>query len=215
MNRRRNLAAGVAIFLTLTLSGVARPQTQPEQANFPRPVPLGVSFGNIGSVRLFKSASGEVTGVNCEFGTLGALVQDQSGNQYALGAGHAMNAGPTGLLTSGAMVQPSLTDTPYPDGAFAGCYQNPANKIANLTLVVGTPGLKEAQGGRGNSAGNCWRYHQFSVLSRSCGQRSPVAEKETRHTESRKIDGTDHGDHNGRNREVGNARLLQRDPGWH
>lgn len=107
-----------ALFLCLSLAmfsaaGAANDQWQP------RPVPLGVSGGNVNDAsRLY-----------CCSGTLGALVQDLLGVQYVLSNNHVLaktNKGTIGDL----IIQPGLIDQ---EGA---CYKDFNDGVANLSKYV-------------------------------------------------------------------------------
>jgi len=79
---------------------------------FPRPVPIGVSTGNIGQ---------------CLAGTISARVKDGAGSVYALSNNHVFaleNLAPTGSL----VVQPGVYDT--------GCKVNTGNAIGSLSAYV-------------------------------------------------------------------------------
>ena len=89
----------------------------------PRPIPLGISGGNIRSV--IKNKKGKVSG--CFSGTLGSMVQDSSFNQYILSNNHVLadqNKAKPGQL----IVQPGLVDV--------GCLKAPGNAVATFSSAV-------------------------------------------------------------------------------
>ncbi len=76
----------------------------PQQTALYRPIPLGISGGNINSILKTK---GKATG--CFSGTLGSMVQDTDGNEYILSCNHVLadqNQAKPGQL----IVQPGLVD---------------------------------------------------------------------------------------------------------
>jgi hypothetical protein len=89
----------------------------------PRPIPLGVSGGNINA--FFGTGRNEF----CSSGTLGSMVQDQSGNQYILSNNHVLadsnEASPGDLI-----VQPGLAAKKIK------CRQFPNDAVANFTRTV-------------------------------------------------------------------------------
>ena len=108
----RYLAIAVALpVCVLTIVAASMPAgavvTCNQQTTLPRPIPLGVSGGNINSFVKFRHQKG------CSSGTLGSLVQDQSSNQFILSNNHVLadvNKAKHGEL----IVQPGLVDTgPY------------------------------------------------------------------------------------------------------
>ena len=104
-------AAFVACMLTLSVASM--PQSAcaqcdisppPQQTALSRPIPLGISGGNINSI---LKAKGKATG--CFSGTLGSMVQDTDGNEYILSCNHVLadqNQAKPGQL----IVQPGLVD---------------------------------------------------------------------------------------------------------
>jgi hypothetical protein len=110
---RRRLATGLGGFLLLGAM-VAAAGTQDRN---PRPIPLGISGGNIH----------DMDGFYCCGGTLGSLVEDAAGNQYILSNNHVI--GRSGRATVGdAIVQPGLLDV--------GCQTIPGDAVADLTTWV-------------------------------------------------------------------------------
>ncbi len=86
------------------------------------PAFLGISGGNYNSV---STVSGSTS---CGTGTLGALVQDSSGNHYVLGSEHvlARNSATRGTAAvNEPIVQPGLVDL--------GCWQDPTDVVAQLS----------------------------------------------------------------------------------
>jgi hypothetical protein len=95
------------------------PPTQ--QTALSRPIPLGISGGNINS----SLKTGKVTG--CFSGTLGSMVQDPNGNQYILSNNHVIadqNKAKPGQL----IVQPGLVDVQ--------CLKAPSNAVAMFSRAV-------------------------------------------------------------------------------
>ena len=96
------LAIGVAS-MPQNASGQCDVTPPPEQTALPRPIPLGISGGNIHSTIKIGKAKG------CFSGTLGSMVQDTDGNQYILSNNHVIadqNKAKPGQL----IVQPGLVD---------------------------------------------------------------------------------------------------------
>ena len=95
------------------------PPTQ--QTALARPIPLGISGGNIKSITKMKKVRG------CFSGTLGSMVQDSSSNQYILSNNHVIadqNKARPGQL----IVQPGLVDVQ--------CAQSPSNEVATFSRAV-------------------------------------------------------------------------------
>lgn len=89
---------------------------------YPLPSVLGVSGGNIKSVKIGKK------GVTCCPGTLGAVVQKSNGKLFVLGSNHvlARNSSALGSASIGeGIVQPSLPDL--------GCWQDSTDIVARLS----------------------------------------------------------------------------------
>jgi hypothetical protein len=91
----------------------------------PPPSYLGISGGNINSIVIQKTG-----GVSCYAGTLGALVQDSSGNQYVLSTNTVLArvSGKKSAKRGEAIVQPGLQDT--------GCWQSQNDGVAQLSKWV-------------------------------------------------------------------------------
>lgn len=91
----------------------------------PPPSFLGVSGGNINSISLSKTGT-----VSCSAGTLGALVEDSSGNQYVLSTNKVLArvSGKKGAKPKEAIVQPGLEDL--------GCWQATNDTVAALSKWV-------------------------------------------------------------------------------
>ena len=91
------------------------------------PAFLGVSGGNINNVASDKSGN-----YTCGTGTLGALVQDSSGNPYVLSTNHVLarnSATSKGSARANeALVQPGLQDL--------GCWQDTTATVAGLSKWV-------------------------------------------------------------------------------
>jgi len=104
-------AAFVACMLTIGVASMPQSASAqcdvtppPQQTALSRPIPLGISGGNINSILRTK---GKATG--CFSGTLGSMVQDTDGNQYILSNNHVLadqNQAKPGQL----IVQPGLVD---------------------------------------------------------------------------------------------------------
>jgi hypothetical protein len=111
--------AVVASFVAmLVISTPAAAQVCDQNARLPRPIPLGVSGGNINDV-FFHSGS-----KFCAGGTLGSLVQDSSANQYILSNNHVL-ARVNIALKGERIIQNGLQDT--------GCVKTGGNTVARLT----------------------------------------------------------------------------------
>ena len=98
------LAIGVALTPQSASAQLCTDVPPPQQTALMRPIPLGVSGGNIRS--LIKT-NGKDRG--CFSGTLGSMVQDSSNNQYILSNNHVLadqNAAEPGQL----ILQPGLVD---------------------------------------------------------------------------------------------------------
>jgi hypothetical protein len=117
------IAATFAVCV-LAVGGASMPAcalTCDQQTTLPRPIPLGVSGGNINA---FSSNH-----KFCFVGTLGSLVQDGSANQYILSNNHVLadiNIAQPGEL----IVQPGLGDTA------PACTQTPGDAVATFTRTV-------------------------------------------------------------------------------
>lgn len=94
-----------------------------QQTTLPRPIPLGVSGGNI-------NAFGKMNHQEfCFGGTLGSLVQDSSDNQYILSNNHVLadiNKATPGQL----IVQPALAENGI------NCQKMPGDAVATFTRTV-------------------------------------------------------------------------------
>lgn len=119
MKRRFHLIWVVAIVIS---SAPAFGQTC-STGEYQRPIPLGISGGNIDCVNRRC----------CTSGTLGALVQDGSGNQYILSNNHVLarsRSGKNRRAIGEPIVQPGLVD------AAPVCAKNPQTAVANLSRWV-------------------------------------------------------------------------------
>lgn len=129
-----SVGSGKAVSWTRILLNAAGVNSDPaaHQAREPVPVPMGSSAGSNAD---YDSSAGKLT--DCCGGTLGAVLQDASGNQYVLSNNHVFARSDQGI--SGDMVvQPGLIDngcTPY--GVGPG-----TTPVATLT---GYPSLNSAQ----------------------------------------------------------------------
>ena len=94
-----------------------------QQTTLPRPIPLGVSGGNINSFVKFRHQKG------CSSGTLGSLVQDQSNNQFILSNNHVL-ADVNKAKHGEFVVQPGLVDT----GPV--CTKTPSDAVATFSRTV-------------------------------------------------------------------------------
>ena len=92
-----------------------------QQATLPRPIPLGVSGGNINAFTNHNKF--------CFSGTLGSMVQDESANQYILSNNHVLadinKAKPGDLI-----VEPGLAENAI------ACQQIPGDAVATFTRTV-------------------------------------------------------------------------------
>src|SRR6267378_2437094 len=98
--------------------------TDPQQAAFARPIPLGISGGNIHSFVFFNKTS-RVKG--CFGGTLGSMVQDASNNQFILSNNHVL-ANQNTAKSGDRIVQPGLEDV--------SCFKSPTNAVATFTKAI-------------------------------------------------------------------------------
>ncbi len=99
----------------------ASPPTQ--QTTLTRPIPLGISGGNIKS--LLRAKNGSLKG--CFSGTLGSMVQDSSDNLYILSNNHVLanqNKAKRGEL----IVQPGLADVQ--------CVRSQSNAVATFSRAI-------------------------------------------------------------------------------
>ena len=93
-----------------------------QTSSLPRPIPLGVSGGNINSFVKFHHQQA------CFSGTLGSLVQDQNSNQFILSNNHVLadvNKAKRGQL----IVQPGLIDV-------GPCLKTPGDAVATFSRDV-------------------------------------------------------------------------------
>jgi hypothetical protein len=95
----------------------------PQQGTLPRPIPLGISGGNIRSMIINKKGKD----VGCFSGTLGSMVQDSADNQYILSNNHVL-ADQNMAKPGQAIVQPGLADLE--------CLQAPGNSVATFSSKV-------------------------------------------------------------------------------
>jgi hypothetical protein len=92
-----------------------------QQTTLPRPIPLGVSGGNINSISRHNKF--------CFDGTLGSMVQDGSNNQFILSNNHVL--ADTNKATPGDLiVQPGLAEK------LVNCSQMPGDAVATFTRTV-------------------------------------------------------------------------------
>ncbi|HEY9156837.1 MAG TPA: hypothetical protein VIO10_02710 [Candidatus Binatus sp.] len=128
MGYQRKAAALVACMLAIGVASMPQDASAqcditplPQQTALSRPIPLGISGGNINS--FFKN--GKVTG--CFSGTLGSMVQDTYGNQYILSNNHVLadqNKAKPGQL----IVEPGLIDVE--------CLKAPSNAVATFSRTI-------------------------------------------------------------------------------
>jgi hypothetical protein len=95
----------------------------PQQTALTRPIPLGISGGNVHS--LIKDKKGRLTG--CFSGTLGSMVQDSSNNQYILSNNHVIADQNTAKRGQG-IVQPGLADLT--------CLQSGSDAVATFSKAI-------------------------------------------------------------------------------
>jgi len=118
VNRFTVKIAAAAIFAAATLapaSWVFAQAVCTQTSRYVRPIPLGLSGGNIASFQKGKI---------CFSGTLGSLVYDSKGTEYILSNNHVLanvNNGVRGQL----ILQPGLIDT--------ACIQGPGNRVATFS----------------------------------------------------------------------------------
>ena len=90
-------------------------------------VELGASGGNVNDADAAKDRSGNSYVNDCCGGTLGALVQDQSGSQYILSNNHVLAESDQGSIGD-TIVQPGLIDS--------NCDQNAGRAVGSLRYIV-------------------------------------------------------------------------------
>jgi hypothetical protein len=105
---------------TATITGCS---PNPQQSTLPRPIPLGISGGNIRSMIVNKNGKD----VGCFSGTLGSMVQDSADNQYILSNNHVL-ADQNMAKPGQAILQPGLADLE--------CLQAPLNAVATFSSKV-------------------------------------------------------------------------------
>ncbi len=114
------LAIGVAS-MPQNASAQCEAMPPPQQMALPRPIPLGVSGGNINSTIKTRKTKG------CFSGTLGSMVQDADENQYILSNNHVIadqNKAKPGQL----ILQPGLVDVE--------CLKAPSDAVATFTHAI-------------------------------------------------------------------------------
>ena len=112
--------------MTPTATPTATPSIcsgNPQQSTLPRPIPLGISGGNIRSMIINKNGKD----VGCFSGTLGSMVQDSANNQYILSNNHVL-ADQNMAKPGQAILQPGLADL--------ACMQAPLNAVATFSSKV-------------------------------------------------------------------------------
>ena len=117
------LAIGVASTPQKASAQVCTAVPPTQQTALTRPIPLGISGGNIHS--LLKNKKGKVDG--CFSGTLGSMVQDSADNEYILSNNHVLadqNAAKPGQL----IVQPGLVDVQ--------CLQGTSGAVATFSKTI-------------------------------------------------------------------------------
>jgi hypothetical protein len=117
------IAAALAVCV-LAIGAVSMPAgavTCNQQTTLPRPIPLGVSGGNINSLSHHNKF--------CFGGTLGSLAIDQTNTQFILSNNHVL--ADTNQATPGDLiVQPALAEKAI------NCAQMPADAVATFTRTV-------------------------------------------------------------------------------
>jgi len=98
--------------------------TSPQQAALARPIPLGISGGNIHSF-IRKKVNNKIKG--CFGGTLGSMVQDASNNQFILSNNHVI-ADQNTAKSGDRIVQPGLEDVT--------CLKSPTNSVATFSKAI-------------------------------------------------------------------------------
>ena len=115
------LAIGVALTPQSASAQLCTDTPPPQQTALMRPIPLGISGGNI---RSLITKNGKVRG--CFSGTLGAMVQD-SNSQYILSNNHVL--ADQNSATSGQLIlQPGLVDVQ--------CIKSTSNQVATFSRAV-------------------------------------------------------------------------------
>ena len=117
MNRTRTYK--IAVFAALLLWVITQSAGSADSGFETRPIPLGVSGGNIK----------DITRSFCCSGTLGSLVQDGSGVQYILSNNHVLARINRGLIRD-KIIQPGLIDQD------PGCLKDAGDTVATLSDFV-------------------------------------------------------------------------------
>jgi hypothetical protein len=131
MTYKMMMAAVVACMLAIGVASTPQRasaqldcSTDPQQGAFVRPIPLGISGGNIHSFLFFNKTS-RIKG--CFGGTLGSMVQDSSLNQFILSNNHVI-ADQNKAKPGQRIVQPGLEDTL--------CLKSPSNEVATFSRAI-------------------------------------------------------------------------------
>jgi hypothetical protein len=115
------LAIGVASLPQRAVAQVCNNVPPPQQTAMTRPIPLGISGGNIRSIIKTKKERG------CFSGTLGSMVEDSEDNEYILSNNHVLadqNQAKPGQL----IIQPGLVDVQ--------CLKSPSNAVATFSRAI-------------------------------------------------------------------------------
>ena len=134
MSFKTNAAALVACMLALGVAWMPQDASAQEgacsvspplqQTALPRPIPLGVSGGNIHSL-LRRKNSGKVKG--CFSGTLGSMVEDGDGTEFILSNNHVL-AHQNKAVPGQRVIQPGLVDI--------GCLKGHGNAVATFSSTI-------------------------------------------------------------------------------
>lgn len=173
MKRVRKIRTIIALLTLLPLL-IIQPVHSADQGRQDRPIPLGISGGNIL----------DMSNAFCCSGTLGALVHDNNQVQYILSNNHVLAR--TNKGTAGeAIIQPGLVDeTP-------GCHQNLNDAIAELSKFVPISfrrnavnqvdaAISKVQSGQVDPSGSVLNIGELSNMTVSaswvCRLKKPVAQ---------------------------------------
>jgi hypothetical protein len=130
MSYKMKAAALVACMLAIGVASTPQKASaqacdgDPQKTALARPIPLGISGGNIHSF-LRKKVNNKIIG--CFGGTLGSMVEDSSLNQFILSNNHVIADQNTAKVGQ-RIVQPGLNDVT--------CFKSPTNAVATFSKAI-------------------------------------------------------------------------------
>jgi len=130
MSNKIKAAALVACMLAIGVASTPQKasaqqcDSAPQQTALARPIPLGISGGNIHSFIKFNKRS-KIKG--CFGGTLGSMVQDSSLNQFILSNNHVI-ADQNTAKPGDRIVQPGLL--------YVSCLKSPSSAVATFSRAI-------------------------------------------------------------------------------